>query len=75
MKMAIIKVINGNFFIDSEGYTDIAAVKTNAHALCSTLWNAPDVITACVRIVDENLGTVDGFNEVITHNAPKSSEE
>lgn len=75
MKMAIIKVINGNFFIDSEGYTDIAAVKTNAHALCSALWAAPDVITGCVRIVDENLGTVDGFNEVITHDAPEATEE
>ena len=73
MKMAITKVINGNFSIDSEGYTDIAAVKTNAHALCSALWNAPDVITGCVRIVDENLGTVDGFNEVITH--PAAAEE
>lgn len=75
MKMAITKVINGNFFIDSDGYTDIANVKTNAHALCSTLWNASDVITACVRIVDENLGTVDGFNEVITHAVPAAAEE
>ena len=75
MKYAIIKVINGNYSVHSESITDVANAKTQFHGLCQTLWNAPDVITACVRIVDENFGTVDGFNEVITHPAPVEVEE
>ena len=74
MKYAIIKCVNGNFAVHAEGITDKANAKTQAHTLCATLWNAPDVITACVRIVDENFGTVDGFNEVITHPAPVEAE-
>ena len=50
MKYAIIKVINGNFFIHAEGFTDIASAKMNFHGLCQTLWNAPDVISAYVMI-------------------------
>lgn len=74
MNMAIIKVVNGNFSIHAEGITDKASAKTQAHTLCASLWNASTVITGCVRIVDENLGTVDGFNEVITHPAPAEEE-
>lgn len=64
---AIIKVINGNFFIHAEGYTTLAAAKVNYHGLCQTLWNAPDVITAQVAIVDEQLDTIPGYRETITH--------
>lgn len=69
MKYAIIKVINGNYFIHAEGITDLASAKTQFHGLCETLWNAQDVITATVAIVDENLYTVVGYKEQITHNA------
>lgn len=68
MKYAIIKVINGNYFIHSEGITDINKAKTQFHTLCASLWNAPDVITACVIIADENLNAVEGYREFIAHN-------
>ena len=67
MKYAIIKVINGNYSIHAEGITSLASAKTNFHGLCQTLWNAPDVISATVVIVDENLDCVEGYKEFITH--------
>lgn len=67
MKYAIIKVINGNYSVHAEGITDVANAKVNFHGLCQTLWNAPDVITAEVAIVDENLDAVEGYKEFIHH--------
>ena len=69
MKYAIIKVINGNYFVHAEGITDLASAKTQFHGLCQTLWNASDVITAAVKIVDENLDCVEDYKEFITHQA------
>lgn len=67
MKYAIIKVINGSYSVHAEGITALASAKTNFHGLCQTLWNAPDVITATIKIVDENLDCVEGYKEYITH--------
>lgn len=67
MKYAIIKVSNGNYFIAAEGITSITSAKTQFHSICQTLWNAPDVITASVAIVDENLDVVEGYKEFIYH--------
>lgn len=67
MKYAIIKVINGNYFIHAEGIVELAAAKTQFHGLCQTLWNASDVITAHVAIIDEQLNVVDGYREFIYH--------
>lgn len=66
MKYAIIKVINGNYSIHAEGITDIGKAKVNFHGLCQTLWNADDVKTACVMIVDENLNAVEDYREYIS---------
>lgn len=74
MKYAIVKVINGNYYVHAEGFTDIASAKVNYHGLCQTLWNAPDVITAEVSIVDENLDAVEGYKEFI-HHEPQPVEE
>ena len=76
MKYAIIKVINGNYSIHAEGYTDLAQAKTAFHGLCQTLWNESDVITAMVMIADENLDAVEGYKEFIHHDpAPVESAE
>lgn len=69
MKYAIVKVVNGNYSIHTEAITVLANAKTQFHGLCQTLWNAPDVITASVAIVDENLDVVDGYKEFIHHEA------
>lgn len=67
MKYAILKCINGNFFVHAEGITDLASAKTQFHGLCQTLWSAPDVITAYVMIADEQLDVVEGYKEFIHH--------
>ena len=74
MKYAIIKVINGNYSIHAEGITDKASAKTLFHGLCQALWNTPDVITAEVKIMDENLDCVEGYKEFIHHEADTAEE-
>ena len=71
MKYGIVKVINGNYFIHSEGITDLKNAKAQFHGLCQTLWNAPDVITAEVKIMDENLDCVEGYKEFINKVEPE----
>lgn len=74
MKYAIIKVINGNYFIHAEGITSLSAAKTQFHGLCQTLWNAPDVLSAYVMIVDEQLDVVEGYKEYIHHEPAPAPE-
>lgn len=69
MKYAIIECVNGNFFIRADGITSIESAKTQYHARCQALWNAPDVITGHVMIADEQLNAVDGYKEFIHHEA------
>lgn len=72
MKYAIIKVVNGNYSIYAEGITDIGTAKVQFHGLCQTMWNAPDVVTAYVEIVDEQLDVVEGYKEFIHHETPEA---
>lgn len=67
MKFAIIKAINGNYFIHAEGIESIDSAKAQFHGLCQTLWNAPDVISATVAIVNEKLDVADEYKEIISH--------
>jgi len=66
MKYAIIKCINGNFTVDSE-HSDLQAAKVKYHGECKILWNAPDVLTAKIEIVDEQLNVVEDYREFIHH--------
>ena len=75
MKYAIVKVINGNYSIYAEGYTDKNAAKVVYHQVCSALWNAEDVLTACVKIVDENLDAVEEYKELINKIEPEPEPE
>lgn len=69
MKYAIIKCVNGNYSIHAEGIQNIASAKVQFHDICMTLWNAPDVESACVMLTDENLNYVEGYKEFIKHEA------
>ena len=68
MKYAIIKAVNGNFAIDSE-WSELEKAKVQFHGVCQTLWNAPDVLTAKVEIVDKQLNVVEDYREFIHHEA------
>lgn len=66
-KYSLVNCVNGNFAVVSE-HTDKQAAIVAFHQRCATLWNAPDVITAVLNLVDENLYVVDGrYTETITH--------
>lgn len=67
MTYAIIECVNGSFVIRAEGIQSIEAAKVQYHGRCQTLWNAQDVQTAYVEIVDEQLDVVDGCKELIRH--------
>ena len=69
MKYAVIKVINGTYSVHAEGFQTVEAAKVSYHGLCQTLWNSPDVLTASVAIVDEQMDTVEGYKEFIHHDA------
>ena len=75
MKYAIVKTINGNYFIHAEGITDVNSAIAQFHGLCQTLWAAPDVEIACVMIVDTNLDVVRGYKEFISHVEPEPEPE
>ena len=67
MKYAIIEVTNGNYAVHAEGITDLNNAKVQYHGRCQALWNASDVVTACVMITDENLDVGQGYKEFIFH--------
>ena len=79
MKYAIVACTNGNFAVKTEHGENKQAAMVAFHKLCETYWNAPDVTTAMIKVVDENLDTVDGKMEYITHepivSAPVVEEE
>ena len=69
MKYAIIKVVNGSYSVHAEGITDAGTAKAQFHSVCQTLWNASDVITSSVMIVNENFDCVEGYRENIRKEA------
>lgn len=62
---AIIASVNGKFFVHAENYNSVAAAKVEFHNYCAELWNAEDVETAHVAIVNEQLVVVVGYREHI----------
>ena len=73
MKYAIIKCSNGAFVIESE-WSDLTKAKVQFHGVCQTLWNASDVVTAKVMIVDEQLNCVEDYREYIHHDPEPEPE-
>lgn len=69
MKLAIIECVNGSYVVRAEGIETVEAAKTQYHGRAQTLWNAPDVLTAYIAIVDEQLDVVEGYKERIYHDA------
>ena len=67
MKYSVISVINGTFKIEAEYGENLQGAIVFFHQKCATLWNAEDVESARVEIVDQNLNVVDGKAETIIH--------
>ncbi len=66
MKYAVVRVSNGNFSIASE-HDELNAAQTNFYNQAAALSNSPDVITAHVRVVDENCNTIGSLAASISH--------
>lgn len=67
MKLALIQCVNGNFSVVSEGIETEQAALVAFHSRCTILWNAPDVITGEVAVLDEQLDVYHDCKELIRH--------
>lgn len=68
MKYYVIYVSNGALQSDKiTEWSDLDKAKAKFHDVCKTLWNAPDVVTASVKILDSQLDNVEDYKEFITH--------
>lgn len=65
-KYATVKCVNGVFAINTET-DDLQSAIIQFHGLAQMLWNAPDVATAKIAVMDEQLNVVDGYSEYIHH--------
>lgn len=73
MRYSIIKCINSAFTVDSE-FSELEKSKVRFHAVAQTLWNAADVKTAKIMIVDEQLNCVEEYREFIHHDPEPTPE-
>lgn len=69
MKFAIVQCVNGNFSIVSEHGENLQAARVAFHERCKILWNAPDVLSAVVELVDSDFNVFTGYKEYIGHEA------
>ena len=68
MKISVISVINGNFKVEAEyQQSQLQGAIVFFHQRCAALWNAEDVETATVKIVDESLNVIAEKSEMIQH--------
>jgi len=75
MRYAVVTVVDGNFLIRSEWGNKDSAIQA-FHSLCPALIRDTGFSKAMVKVLDENLDTVDGKIEYIEHEpAPVVEEE
>ena len=67
MNYAVIQCSNGSFSVVSEWVDNRRGAIMAWHNACRTLWSAPDVVSATVKVVDSNLNTVENYEEYIFH--------
>ena len=70
MKLFVVKISNGSIAVVSEWTDNSQGALVSFHDTCKTLWNAPDVIKATVRILDDQLDCYQGHSETIVHEVP-----
>ncbi len=74
MKYYVIQSANENVSIVSE-WTDLNSAIVAYHDRCKTLWNAKDVVTGIVALVDDNLFTIGMYRETISHPQENTTED
>ena len=66
MKYAVLKIVNGNFLIDSEWNTDVSGAIMQWHAVCRALRNDSQTQSATVKVIDEQGNLYEGYKEFIS---------
>ena len=67
MKFGVVKIINGNYAIHSEGFTDLNKAKVSYHGLLTALYNdLASVETFAVMIMNSG----GGIEEIDTYTKP-----
>ena len=66
MKYAVLKIVNGNFLIDSEHGEDKDAAIIRWHTVSAALRNDAETKTATIKVIDEQGDLVDGYKEYIS---------
>ena len=69
MKYAVVKVVNGNFAINSEPGDNLDGAEVAFANLWAALVNATEEVDATIKVVDENFDTVNGDVKHIQHPA------
>lgn len=71
-KLLVMEVSNNNLIKNDITEWNLSrpgkkGAKVDYHTKCATYWNAPDVITGTVKILNEQLNTFEGNSEDISH--------
>ena len=81
MKFAVIRIVNGNFAIHSEGWTDITKARTSYFSYLSALYNdLENVDSFCVMIMHDKGGILEmesytkPENDPVIEDIPAESE-
>lgn len=76
MKYAVIQISDGNFIINSEGYTDINKALSAYHGLCKNLYaDAANINKFTVLLMNDGGGIVKIDTYVKSYEAPVEVEE
>ena len=74
MKYAILKIVNGNFFIHSEHGTNKDGAIMEWHNVCRTLRNDSATQKAVVKLVNDDGDLVEGYYEMINRETASAEE-
>ena len=74
MKYAVISCINGTFKVEAECGENKTQARTIFYQKCAALSNAPDVITATIKVLDSQLDCVDGLMALFSNPVEEAAE-
>ena len=75
MKYAIITCTDGNNVVRAEGITDKESAFKQFHHWCELLFNDDSFTYGVIKVLDENLDTVEGKMELINRIQPEPEPE
>ena len=74
MKYAVVCCSDTNYTIHS-AHPTLKAAKIAFHQYSAALWNDPNITKATVKLVDEQLDCVEGYQELVIHHETEQTNE